>query len=109
MSHFYGKVHGNRGEATRCGSAASGMTSVAAGWKGAIRVRVWNDEEDVDRFEVSLEPWMGSPGRARSLVSGHLNSDIGSYRPKYLVETALNGIRFTLRALDSVKLEKSES
>ena len=108
MSHFYGTLKGGRGEATRCGTRNSGLTTYAAGWKGAIRVHVWNDE-GVDRFQVSLEPWQGSGGRSRSLVSGHLNSDISSYKAQHAVETALNGIRFTLRALDSVKLEKSES
>ena len=110
MSHFYGTIRGGRGEATRCGHKATGLVTNAAGYNGAIRTRIWYDEETgQDRFRVTLVPWHGSSGESRNLVSGTLNSDIGSYKIQHAVETALNGIRLTLRALDSVKLEKSES
>ncbi len=56
MSHFYGTLQGNRGEATRCGSRASGVTVVAAGWGGAIQVTVY-EQEGVDKFMVRQMPW----------------------------------------------------
>jgi len=45
MSHFYGSVKGNRGEATRGGSKNSGYKSYAAGWGGGIEVRLWHDPD----------------------------------------------------------------
>jgi hypothetical protein len=56
MAHFYGTLKGNRGEATRMGSRESGVTTYAAGWKGAIRVTVFQ-EDGVDKYYVALEPW----------------------------------------------------
>ena len=61
MSHFYGYVDG-RGKniSTRCGTKDSGLTSVAASWKGCIRTYIWYDEEEkVDKFEVFQVPWHG--------------------------------------------------
>ena len=40
MSHFYSKIQGNRGEATRCGTKDSGVTATAASWTGAIRTEL---------------------------------------------------------------------
>ena len=104
MSHFYGTVRGGRGEATRCGHKTTGLVTNAAGYKGSIRTEVWYDEvNQEDRFSVSLTPWQGSGGQSRSIASGTLNADIGTYRAKFLVQTAMNGIQFALKALDSVK------
>lgn len=70
MSHFYGTLNGSRGEATRCGTKQSGMCVIAAGWGGAVRVRLWHDSEaGVDRFEVEQVPWRGN-GVARGLARG---------------------------------------
>lgn len=75
MSHFYGMLKGNRGLGTRCGSKLSGMTTHAAGWRGAVRVNVWHDEEnDEDRFSVELVPWHSSGGRSKEIASGVLNA-----------------------------------
>lgn len=58
MSHFYGTLQGNRGEATRCGSKASGIVAHAASWQGAVRAYVYyNKEYDQDWAKVSLVPW----------------------------------------------------
>lgn len=38
MSHFYGTVQGNRGEATRGGSKNSGMDTATASWEGSVQV-----------------------------------------------------------------------
>lgn len=73
MSHFYGTLQGNRGEATRCGSADSGITTYAAGWRGAIRVEVYRDNDGIDRYHVSLQPWHGSGGSCKLLASGKLD------------------------------------
>jgi hypothetical protein len=74
MSHFYGTLQGARGEATRCGTKASGITTHAAGWQGAIRVDVFVDEDGRDSFTVHLVPWQSSGGQIVELASGRLDS-----------------------------------
>lgn len=59
MSHFYGTLDGNRGEATRCGSKDSGLRTTAASWAGAIKVELSVDDEGRDCFEVRQIPWRG--------------------------------------------------
>ena len=64
MSHFYGTLRGNRGEATRCGSKASGLTTHAASWAGSVVSTVFEhtdkDGNVEDWVDVSLAPWRGS-------------------------------------------------
>ena len=74
MSHFYGTLEGNRGEVTRCGSKASGITSYAAGWRGAIRVDVF-ERDGEDRFQVTLVPWQNSGGIHQVIAEGVLNAN----------------------------------
>ena len=60
MSHFYGTVQGNRGEATRGGSKNSGLTTNTASWEGAVMSHVWyNEEKGEDWVTVCLRPWQG--------------------------------------------------
>lgn len=70
MSHFYGTLQGSRGEATRCGTKRSGVTTYAAGWGGAIRVYVYHDEDTgEDRFTVHQVSWRGN-GYEEEIASG---------------------------------------
>lgn len=39
MAHFYGRLQGNRGEATRCGSKDSGIDATAESWSTILRVK----------------------------------------------------------------------
>lgn len=73
MSHFYGKLQGGRGEATRTGTKSSGVTTHAAGWGGAIRVDV-SERDGVDYFEVWLQPWQNSGGTPVKLSEGVLDA-----------------------------------
>ena len=58
MSHFYGKLQGDRGETTRRGTKNSGITTWAASWSGAVRTRVYYREDlDQDWVAVTMEPW----------------------------------------------------
>lgn len=68
MAHFYGKLDGSRGQATRCGTKKSGMQTVAASWSGAVRVTLYEHEGE-DRVIVSLIPWHGH-GTDRQLYEG---------------------------------------
>jgi len=48
MSRFYADIQGNRGPATRCGSAASGISGHIRGWGVGCRVIV----QDVNGEDV---------------------------------------------------------
>ena len=70
MSHFYGSVKGNRGEATRGGSKYSGYTSYCAGWGGGIEVRLWHDPEvGKDHYKVCQVAHCGK-GIEREIARG---------------------------------------
>lgn len=75
MSHFYGTIQGNRGEATRCGAKGSGYEATAAGWQGAVRTILWYDEQlNQDMYKVYLVPWGCSGGETKVLAEGILDS-----------------------------------
>ena len=77
MSHFYGTVQGNRGEATRGGSKNSGLITHTASWSGSVVSNAFEhkDKDGVkeDWVEVSLSPWRGNGNRVllyRGPISG---------------------------------------
>lgn len=75
MAHFICKLEGARGEASRLGNKKSGVRTTAAGWKGAIQVYVWHDEDTgEDMYRVELTPWRGSGGQTRELARGELDA-----------------------------------
>ena len=79
MSHFYATIQGHCGEATRMGTARSGMYSNTAGWKGCISVHLWESsraehDDCPDRYTVSLVPWHGSGGLSRVIAEGPLDA-----------------------------------
>ena len=76
MSHFYGVLQGNRGEATRCGTAGSGMTTNCAGWGGSILAQAFI-QDGVDMYRVYRSPWMRSGGERILLSAGRLQADCG--------------------------------
>ena len=77
MSHFYGVLGGSRGEASRCATKTSGLSVTAAGWRGAVGVRVWyNADKGRDEYRVYLTPWQGSGGHSRLFSAGGLNATI---------------------------------
>jgi hypothetical protein len=60
MSHFYGTLRGNRGEATRAGSKDSGVITHTASWQGAVVARAFYDEETGKDFvAVRFTDWHG--------------------------------------------------
>jgi hypothetical protein len=75
MAHFRGTIKGVRGEASRLGTKASGLTANIASWQGAVDVRLWHDEETgQDMAEVSLSLHHGV-GTNRVLYSGPVNGE----------------------------------
>ena len=71
MSHFYGTLQGNRGQATRCGTKNSGIQTVAASWQGCVKVNLY-EKDGTDYATVSLAPWHGV-GTSKLLYEGPVN------------------------------------
>lgn len=84
MSRFYGTLQGNRGEATRCGSEASGIRATAASWSGAVRSYVF-DKDGEDWARVELIRWRGV-GTSALLYEGPVNPIPARLRPARLEE-----------------------
>ena len=69
MAHFYGILDANRGrQSTRCGTRNLGLETIAASWKGAVRVMLYH-EGGKDRYRVVLTPWNGV-GPQKELAEG---------------------------------------
>lgn len=69
--HFYGSIQGNRGEATRGGSAQSGITAHPRGWNVGVRVDGHvlgvQDEAD-DTFDVRITGGSNDGWRSQHLA-----------------------------------------
>ena len=66
MAHFYGSMTGARGEATRCGTANSGITAHIRGWNIGARVSCYVDANGKDHITVTRTG--GSTGRTSEQV-----------------------------------------
>lgn len=74
MSRFYASIQGNRGEATRQGTAESGMHGHIRGWGLGARVIMHEGSDEQDRIDIAITG--GSTGR-------HANVSLGQwYRNK---------------------------
>jgi hypothetical protein len=51
MARFIGEVEGQRGEASRLGSAASGISAHVRGWNVGVRVE-GRDSDGADSFDI---------------------------------------------------------
>jgi hypothetical protein len=74
MAHFYGTVQGHRGEASRLGSKASGISATASGWNIGGEIRAVYDEQlktDVVRLYVTH----GSNSSRSTLVASFARVD----------------------------------
>lgn len=78
MSTFYGTIKGTRGEATRCGSKASGIKTVAASWKGAVETTLQENEDGATVAEVWLIPWHGE-GVRHLIYRGPVNDPAAAF------------------------------
>lgn len=69
MAHFRGTLQGQRGEASRLGSAKTGLEAHINGWNKGIEVRAYVDEKSgEDKFIVWLTS--GSNGHTQSREIG---------------------------------------
>ena len=71
MAHFFGTVTGKaKTQASRCGTKASRLETIAASWQGAVKVSLSHDDTTgQDIASVELMPWHGS-GTFRVLYRG---------------------------------------
>ena len=55
MSVFYGTIRGERGPATRCGTANSGVQAAAQSWNGSVIVKLrYKHNDPSDRLIVDI-------------------------------------------------------
>lgn len=76
MAHFYAQIHGNKGEATRCGSKNSGIYSHTRGWKVGCETIIHYDE-DSGKDKISIYLTSGSTyDRTRILIGTYTEEDL---------------------------------
>lgn len=63
MAKYYGTVRGNRGEATKCGSAESGIRAAAQSYDGSVIIRIWDGGDGKDRIDLSIGEGSTTYGR----------------------------------------------
>ena len=80
MSQFYASIEGNRGEATRMGTKASGIHGHIRGWSVGARVDVWHDDE-TGLDQVSVYATGGSNARSRErLIARYTTTDLATMK-----------------------------
>jgi len=68
MAHFRAVIQGQRGEASRLGSKATGISANVASWQGGVDVRLW-EADGIDMCRIELVPHYGK-GTTRLLYDG---------------------------------------
>lgn len=67
MSHFYASIQGNRGEATRQGTAKTGITGHIRSWNVGARVTCYVDANGEDYVSITLTSGSGYSGLSKNL------------------------------------------
>ena len=62
MSTFYATIQGNRGPATRRGSAASGIKAAVQSWKGSVITSLSYNQDDELMVNISVSKGSSSYG-----------------------------------------------
>ena len=76
MAQFYASIQGNRGEATRMGTKASGIEGHIRGWDIGVDVRCYVDTQGRDVVSVRLTG--GSNGyREGKCLGNYIRNDAG--------------------------------
>ena len=88
MARFYGSMQGNRGEATRMGSANSGFSAHIRGWNVGCEVEMSVDDEGRDVCSVYRTE--GSDGGGRVLVAVFVE---GGQDDNYVHESFREGVQ----------------
>jgi hypothetical protein len=74
MAHFYASIQGNRGEATRCGSKTSGLTSTVSGWDIGVEVTLEYDA-NLGTDIVHIYATEGSNGCSRKRILSYIQKE----------------------------------
>ena len=99
MSRFYGSMMGSRGEATRCGTAASGLTGHVRGWAVGVRVEA-SSTEDGDGDEFRIYATGGSNARCSDVYLGRVVLDGGvKFQPSGADNDLVSRVMKTLAAV----------
>ena len=88
MAQFYADIQGNRGEATRMGTKASGIAGHIRGWHTGARVSVDYDE-NTGKDIVRVFRTGGSSGRGQSELIAEWSTDF-YYPVKRICENAIH-------------------
>lgn len=56
MARYQAKIQGSRGEASRLGTRKSGITAMARGWQGGVRVSLHEGKDGRDHVFVTIGP-----------------------------------------------------
>ena len=64
MAQFYASIEGNRGEATRMGTKASGIKGHIRGWRVGVRAECYHDAK-TGKDEIFVYSTAGSNGGKR--------------------------------------------
>ena len=67
MSHFYGSMQGNKGEATRCGTKKSGIECHVRGWEIGVKVSC-EYNHDTEKNEIYIYKTGGSDNPSEELI-----------------------------------------
>lgn len=58
MNHFYGSLQGTQNVVSRCGTKASGMSTVCASRQGAVECSAYH-HDGIDKVSINFIPWKG--------------------------------------------------
>lgn len=95
MAHFYGRLIGNRGEATRCGSKDSGIRVTAESWSTILTARQFH-RNGRDRVTIDLTTKHGG-----YLFSGVFDAEgVARHKDEAGVERALIEVQHALDTLN---------
>lgn len=79
MSHFYSRIQGSKGAATRCGTRGSGISAEATGWGiGTLSIIRYDLELDTDVVYIYLTD--GSNGNNKTLLTTVYKAPDGSHK-----------------------------
>ncbi len=71
MAKFMGIVHGAKGEASRLGTAKSGMETTAASYEGCVKTRLWVQDDEI-HVSIWFDTWKGG-GEYKPIYRGPIN------------------------------------
>jgi len=107
MSTYYGRLQGSRGEATRCGTAASGISVTAETWGSILRAEQHSSTVTDSGHEATVSVRGKYGGAALTLRFDadtlYAQSDVPAVRD------ALDAVKAAMRAADEAAQEAAKA